>query len=72
MKIAVCDDEKEIQQQISDNQKHMEQIEVLYADMRAFRHDMGNHVTVLEPLIRQEADDDGLLWFDLIVMLQIS
>ncbi|MBR1931249.1 MAG: GHKL domain-containing protein [Lachnospiraceae bacterium] len=42
-----------LEQQIADNKKHLEQVEDYYADMRALKHDMGNHITTLEHLIRQ-------------------
>ena len=39
-----------LQLQIEDMQKHISQVESLYGDIRALKHDMANHVMTLEAL----------------------
>lgn len=39
-----------VENQIRDTQRHVEQMEELYEKMRELRHDMGNHLTVMEGL----------------------
>ena len=45
--------------QISDMKKHIEEVEKLYQDIHALRHDMGNHIQMLEHLVEQHHTDDA-------------
>ncbi len=42
---------KALENKIEDTHRHVEKIEEMYNQMRAMRHDMGNHMAVLEGLI---------------------
>ncbi|MCR5595303.1 MAG: GHKL domain-containing protein [Lachnospiraceae bacterium] len=42
---------RELERQTEDMHRHMEQIEETYETMRAMRHDMGNHMAVIQGLI---------------------
>ncbi len=39
-----------LERQVGDMRRHIERIEGIYDDMRAMRHDMGNHMTVIRGL----------------------
>lgn len=45
--------------QISDMEKHIEEVEKLYRDIRSMRHDMGNHIQTLEHLVAHNNMDDA-------------
>ena len=45
--------------QISDMKKHIEEVEMLYRDIRSMRHDMGNHIQTLEHLVAHNNMDDA-------------
>lgn len=45
--------------QISDMKKHIGKVEKLYRDIRAMRHDMGNHIQTLEHLVAHNNMDDA-------------
>ena len=45
--------------QISDMKKHIEEVEMLYRDIRSMRHDMGNHIQTLEHLVAHNNIDDA-------------
>ena len=45
--------------QISDMKKHIGEVEKLYRDIRAMRHDMGNHIQTLEHLVAHNNMDDA-------------
>ena len=45
--------------QISDMNKHIEEVEKLYRDIRSMRHDMGNHIQTLEHLVAHNNMDDA-------------
>ena len=45
--------------QISDMKKHIEEVEKLYRDIRSMRHDMGNHIQILEHLVAHNNMDDA-------------
>lgn len=46
--------------QMKDVQRHVEEVERLYSDLRRFRHDMGNHLMTLEELYgRGEYEEAG-------------
>lgn len=51
-------------EQIENTKQHIREVERLYEDIRALKHDMGNHICVLENLfckLEAETDDFGLL-----------
>ena len=54
-------DEKEnilLAEQIANTKQHISEIEKLYGDIRALKHDMGNHISVLENLfIKNETEE---------------
>ena len=45
--------------QIRDMKKHVAEVEKLYQDIRALRHDMGNHIQTLEHLVAHQNTDDA-------------
>ena len=45
--------------QVSDMKRHIGEVERLYQDIRSLRHDMGNHVQILEHLVEQKHMDDA-------------
>lgn len=45
--------------QISDMKKHIEETEKLYQDIRSLRHDMGNHIQILEHLVADNNTEDA-------------
>lgn len=45
--------------QNSDMKKHIGEVEKLYRDIRAMRHDMGNHIQTLEHLVAHNNMDDA-------------
>lgn len=45
--------------QIQDLENHIEEVERLYRDMRKLRHDMGNHLMILEQLYRKGAYEEA-------------
>ena len=47
-----------LEKQIEETKRHMDQIEVLYDRMRALRHDMGNHISVIEGLVQNYKQED--------------
>lgn len=53
-----------LEQQLAENKRHMEQVEALYADMRALKHDMGNHVTTLEHLIEKGQKKEAAFYIE--------
>ena len=45
--------------QVSDMEKHIGEVEKLYQDIRSLRHDMGNHIQILEHLVAHNNKDDA-------------
>ena len=45
--------------QVSDMEKHIGEVEKLYQDIRSLRHDMGNHIQILEHLVAHNNMDDA-------------
>lgn len=45
-------------EQIENTQKHIGEVEKLYGDIRALKHDMGNHISVLENLLAKKESDE--------------
>ena len=45
--------------QVSDMKKHIGEVEKLYQDIRSLRHDMGNHIQILEHLVAENHMDDA-------------
>ncbi len=47
-----------LMEQMENTKQHIGEVEKLYKDMRALKHDMGNHISVLENLLmKNEADE---------------
>ena len=46
-------------QQITEMESHIRRVESLYDEMRSFRHDMGNHLTVLTGLLDREENREA-------------
>lgn len=46
-------------EQISSMESHISEVEALYRDIRGLKHDMGNHVTILENLIRKKEQQEA-------------
>lgn len=40
--------------------RHIEEVEVLYGDIRGLKHDMGNHVMILEKLCRKNQQQEAI------------
>lgn len=54
-------DEKEnilLEEQIESTKQHIREVEKLYADIRALKHDTGNHITVLENLFLKKETEE--------------
>ena len=45
--------------QVSNMKKHIGEVEKLYQDIRSLRHDMGNHIQMLEHLVAENHMDDA-------------
>ena len=45
--------------QVSDMKKHIGKVEKLHQDIRSLRHDMGNHIQMLEHLVAENHMDDA-------------
>ena len=45
-------------EQIENTKQHILEVEKLYADIRALKHDMGNHISVLENLFMQNEKEE--------------
>ena len=45
--------------QVSDMEKHIGEVEKLYQDIRSLRHDMGNHIQILEHLVAHNNMNDA-------------
>lgn len=46
-------------EQIENTKQHIGEVEKLYKDMRALKHDMGNHISVLENLLMKNETDEA-------------
>lgn len=46
--------------QIQQMKKHLEQVELLYKEAQSLRHDMGNHIQIMEHLISDEKNKDAV------------
>jgi sensor histidine kinase YesM len=46
-------------EQIISMENHISEVELLYRDIRSLKHDMGNHVTVLENLVRNNEQQEA-------------
>lgn len=49
---------KKLDSQLEDMQRDMERIDDMYENMRAMRHDMGNHLTVIKGLAESGKNDE--------------
>ncbi|MBQ3543838.1 MAG: GHKL domain-containing protein [Lachnospiraceae bacterium] len=47
-----------IEEQIENTKQHISEVEKLYEDIRALKHDMGNHISVLENLFLKNENDE--------------
>ena len=45
-------------EQIENTKQHISEVEKLYGDIRALKHDMGNHITVLENLMMKKETEE--------------
>lgn len=45
--------------QIENMKRHIHEIELLYRDIRGLKHDMGNHITVLEHLVAKKEQQEA-------------
>lgn len=45
-------------EQIENTKQHISEVEKLYGDIRALKHDMGNHITVLENLFMKKETEE--------------
>jgi len=45
-------------EQIENTKQHISEVEKLYGDIRALKHDMGNHITVLENLMMKNETEE--------------
>ena len=50
--------QRAVDSQISDTYRHVEHVEEMYEKMRAMRHDIGNHLTVIEGLAQNGKTDE--------------
>ena len=46
-------------EQIENAKQHIGEVEKLYKDMRALKHDMGNHISILENLLMKNETDEA-------------
>lgn len=53
-----------VRNQVSDMKKHIGEVEKLYQDIRAMRHDMGNHIQTLEHLVALQKTEDATEYLD--------
>lgn len=53
-------EEAVLEKQMESLRKHMEEVEVLYQDIRGLKHDMGNHVMVLESLCQKGRQQEAI------------
>lgn len=50
--------------QIENMEKHISEVESLYRDLRGLRHDIGNHVVVLENLVRKNQQQEAVEYLE--------
>ena len=48
-----------LEEQIESTKRHINDVEKLYGDIRSLKHDMGNHISVLENLILKKENDEA-------------
>ena len=48
-----------LEEQIESTKRHINDVEKLYGDIRSLKHDMGNHISVLENLILKNENDEA-------------
>lgn len=53
-------EEAVLEKQIESLKKHMEEVEVLYQNIRGLKHDMGNHVMILENLCQRGQPEEAV------------
>ncbi len=49
-----------LNEQMESMKRHIEEIEALYGDIRGLKHDMGNHVMILENLCRKNQQQEAI------------
>lgn len=53
-------EEAVLEEQLESLKRHVEEVEALYQDIRGLKHDMGNHVMVLENLCRRGQQQEAI------------
>lgn len=52
-----------LEEQMESMKSHISEVEKLYGDIRALKHEMGNHITVLENLVLQNQKEETEQYF---------
>lgn len=52
-----------LEEQMESMKSHISEVEKLYGDIRALKHEMGNHITVLENLVLQNQQEETEKYF---------
>lgn len=52
-----------LEEQMESMKSHISEVEKLYGDIRALKHEMGNHITVLENLVMQNQKEETEKYF---------
>lgn len=52
-----------LEEQMESMKSHISEVEMLYGDIRALKHEMGNHITVLENLVMQNQKEETEKYF---------
>lgn len=53
-----------LSEQLKDTKRHIHEVEALYRDMRGLKHDMGNHVMVLENLCLKNEQEEAVKYLE--------
>lgn len=61
-----------IRTQIQEMKNHLEQVELLYLEAQSLRHDMGNHIQIMEQLIKNNNSGDAIYYLSRIKDEQIN
>ena len=58
--------------QIQEMKNHLDQVELLYKEAQSLRHDMGNHIQIMEQLIKNNNSGDAIYYLSRIKDEQIN
>ena len=57
-----------LESQINNIKMHIKEVEKLYGDLRAMRHDMGNHIQMIERLMGADNSSEAFAYLDMILL----